>query len=159
MAFDYSTALTHLMSHVMKLYRHNVDLLIQAYDVYPGQPPLLIRLAEEDGQIQQELARKLNIKPATMTVMVNRMVKTGLVERRNDPHDQRVSRVFLTEKGRQAEKAVKESLQEIEEKCFAHFTPEEKELFRRLLQQMHKDLEDVQSSKRSSTEICTERFE
>ncbi|MEJ8545099.1 MarR family winged helix-turn-helix transcriptional regulator [Brevibacillus borstelensis] len=159
MGFDYSSALTHLMGHVMKLYRHNVDLLIQAYDVYPGQPPLLIRLAESDGQIQQELARKLTIKPATMTVMINRMVKTGLVERRNDPQDQRVSRVFLTEKGRRAEKAVREALREIEETCFAHFTPEEKVLFRRLLLQMHTDLEELQSSRHASAEICKERFE
>jgi DNA-binding MarR family transcriptional regulator len=129
------------MGHVLKLYRQNVDSLIQSYDVFPGQPPLLMRLAKKDGQIQKELADKLNIKPATLTVMINRMQKAGLVERKPDPRDHRVSRVYLTEKGRLAVTAVKEALQIIELKCFEHFSMEEKLLFRRLLQQMHDNLE------------------
>ncbi|MGA9174236.1 MAG: MarR family transcriptional regulator [Thermoactinomyces sp.] len=141
MDFDYSATMTHLMGHVLKLYRQNVDSLIQSYDVFPGQPPLLMRLAEKDGQIQKELADKLNIKPATLTVMINRMQKAGLVERKPDPRDHRVSRVYLTEKGRLAVIAVKEALQIIELKCFEHFSVEEKLLFRRLLQQMHDNLE------------------
>ncbi|RAL24148.1 MarR family winged helix-turn-helix transcriptional regulator [Thermoflavimicrobium daqui] len=141
MEFDYSNALTHLMSHVLKLYRHNVDMLIGEYDVSPGQPPLLMRLAEKDGQIQKELARQIHVKPATLTVMINRMQKAGLVERKPDQIDQRVSRVYLTEKGRLATEAVKNALYTIEQKCFEHFSSEEKILFRRLLQQMHDDLE------------------
>jgi DNA-binding MarR family transcriptional regulator len=73
--------------------------------------------------------------------MINRMQKAGLVERKPDPRDHRVSRVYLTEKGRLAVTAVKEALQIIELKCFEHFSMEEKLLFRRLLQQMHDNLE------------------
>lgn len=141
MDFHYADALTHLMGHVVKLYRHNVDLLLQDYDVFPGQPPLLLRLAETDGQMQKELARRIHVKPATLTVMINRMQKAGLVERRPDPHDQRVARVYLTEKGRRAADAVKEALRTIESRCLEHFSLEEKLLFRRLLKQMLDDLE------------------
>lgn len=140
MEFDYSDALTHVMGHVLKLYRQNVDLLIQQYEVFPGQPPLLMRLAETDGLIQKELAKRINVKPATLTVMINRMVKSGLVTRKPDQQDQRVSRVYLTEKGRLATQAVKEALRVLENKCFEHFSAEEKELLRRLLQQMHAEM-------------------
>jgi DNA-binding MarR family transcriptional regulator len=145
--FDYSDALTHLMGHIMKLHRHNLDMRIQAYDVFPGQPQLLIKLSEEDGQIQKELARKIQVTPATLTVMVTRMVKSGLVVRKSVPNDQRISKVFLTEKGRRAASAVKKALREIEAKCFEHFNSEEQLLLRRLLLQMHTNLEDFKRSK------------
>jgi DNA-binding MarR family transcriptional regulator len=81
-------------------------------------------------------------------VMVNRMQRTGLVIRKPDPVDQRVSRVFLTAKGHQAIDAVKEALQRIECKCLENFSLEEKLLFRRLLWQMH---ENLQAFKRENT--------
>ncbi|MCQ6560784.1 MarR family transcriptional regulator [Paenibacillus mendelii] len=132
--------LIHLMGHIMKLHRHNVHIAIQD-DVYPGQPPLLTRLLEHDGQSQKELAMKMNVKPATLTVMINRMAKTGLVERRTDPLDQRVSRVYLTGSGRQAAVDVKEAVQQLEVRSFSRFSEDEKELFRRMLQQIHEEQE------------------
>ncbi|GAA4843235.1 MarR family transcriptional regulator [Paenibacillus vulneris] len=146
MSFQHTDALTHLMKHVLKLHRQNVDKLIQQYEVYPGQPPLLLRLAEQDGQIQKELASRIHIQPATLTVMITRMEKVGLLERRPDPDDQRISRVYLTDKGRFAAEKVKEALHVIEDKCFDHFRPEEKMLFRRLLMQMHSNLESEHQS-------------
>ncbi|EJL39440.1 MarR family transcriptional regulator [Brevibacillus agri] len=141
MEFDYSTALTHAMGHVMKLHKKNVEYLIQNYDVYPGQPILLMRLAKTDGLMQKELARRIQVKPATLTVMINRMEKCGLVERRADERDQRISRVFLTDKGRLATKAVKEALRILELKCFECFTDEEKIVLQGMLERMHNNLQ------------------
>ncbi|MDF2679048.1 MAG: MarR family transcriptional regulator [Brevibacillus sp.] len=141
MDFDYVNALTHIMGHVMKLHRHNLDLLIQKYDVHPGQPPLLLRLYRHGGLMQKELARSMNVKPATLTVMINRMEKSGLVTRTPDPNDQRISRVYLTDKGRVATLAVKEALQLLETRCFEHFTDEETTLLRGMLNRLHTDME------------------
>ncbi|WP_052487027.1 MarR family winged helix-turn-helix transcriptional regulator [Gordoniibacillus kamchatkensis] len=151
MEFNYSEALTHLLSHVYRLYRHNVDLLIQEYGVYPGQPPLLMRLTEQDGQIQKELASKVHVQPATLNVMIGRMEKAGLVERRPDADNYRVSRVYLTEKGRLATSAVKSVLKEIEERCFARFSAEDKAVFRQLLQRMHDDLRQLKHENETLT--------
>ncbi|WNC12442.1 MarR family transcriptional regulator [Brevibacillus brevis] len=145
MDFDYANALTHLMGHVMKLHRQNVDMLIQKYDVHPGQPPLLMRLTRTDGMVQKELARRMNVKPATLTVMINRMEKSGLVTRRPDPHDQRSSRVYLTDKGRIAAGAVKDALELLEGKCFERFTEEEKTMLWDMLTRIHADLEMFKS--------------
>ncbi|UKS28896.1 MarR family transcriptional regulator [Paenibacillus sp. HWE-109] len=132
--------LTHLMSHLLKMHRRTIDQIIHSYDVYPGQPPLLLSLSVEDGLSQSELAARIHNKPATLTVMVDRMEKTGLVERRPDPHDQRVTRVYLTDKGREVTVHVKEAIQATDEQTFAHFLPEELLLFRRLLLQMQDNL-------------------
>lgn len=142
MDFDYSQALTHTMGHVMKLHRQNVEILIQKYDVYPGQPILLMRLAKTDGLIQKELARRISVKPATLTVMLNRMEKSGLVVRKPDERDQRISRVFLTDKGRIASQAVKEALRILEIQCYAGFTSEEKEVLQGMLERMHTNMQN-----------------
>ncbi|WP_321166496.1 MarR family transcriptional regulator [Paenibacillus sp. Soil766] len=133
-------SLTHLMSHLLKMHRHTIDQIIHPYDVYPGQPPLLLALSAEDGLSHSELAARIHNKRATLSVMVDRMEKTGLVERRPDENDQRVTRVYLTEKGKEVTVHVKEAIQTADEMTFAHFLPEEKLLFRRLLLQMKDNL-------------------
>ncbi|HEY1212500.1 MAG TPA: MarR family transcriptional regulator [Bryobacteraceae bacterium] len=139
-------SLFHMMSHVLKRHRHTIDRMIHDYEVYPGQPPLLLRLYEQDGLSQKELAARIHNKPATLTVMVDRMEKTGHVERRPDPHDQRVTRVFLTDKGKQAAEVVKEAIQIADEKALEHFLPEEKLLLRRMLIQMQDNLRQIEQT-------------
>lgn len=140
--FSSNEKLTRLMRHVLKLHRSHVDRLIRDYDVYPGQPPLLIRLSQQDGQSQRELAAGMLVKPATLTVMLGRMEKTGLVSRAPDGRDQRVTRVYLTGKGRIAAEAVMRAIEEVEARCFEGFLPEERLLLRRFVLQMHDNLSE-----------------
>jgi len=140
--FSSNEKLTRLMRHVLKLHRSHVDRLIRDYDVYPGQPPLLMRLSQQDGQSQRELAAGMLVKPATLTVMLGRMEKTGLVSRAPDGRDQRVTRVYLTGKGRIAAEAVMRAIDEVEARCFEGFLPEERLLLRRFVLQMHDNLSE-----------------
>ena len=61
------------------------------------------------------------VKPATVTVMIKRLEKTGFVERKDDKNDQRISRIFLTEKGKNICENLKEMHAEIEKKCFYNY--------------------------------------
>jgi DNA-binding MarR family transcriptional regulator len=65
-----------------------------------GQWAILLFLWARDGMSQAELSRVVAIEPPTMVRTVDRMVRDGLVTREADPRDARVSRVFLTAKGR-----------------------------------------------------------
>lgn len=53
-------------------------------------------LAKEDGQTQVELARKLEISRVALGEAVDRLERSGHVERRPDPADRRKWRVHLT---------------------------------------------------------------
>ncbi|GAA3413488.1 MarR family winged helix-turn-helix transcriptional regulator [Paenibacillus hodogayensis] len=125
-----------LMARLMRQHHYNSHLSLKDQDVHPGQPPVLFELSRHDGLRQNELAAKMRVKPATVTVMLNRMVKNGHVERRADPSDQRVWRVYLTDKGRSAVKEVHEALNASEAYALQGVTPEEKMLLRRLLLHM-----------------------
>jgi MarR family transcriptional regulator for hemolysin len=57
-------------------------------------------LWSQDGMSQAELSRVVAIEPPTMVRTVDRMVRDGLVQRRPDPTDGRISRIYLTKRGR-----------------------------------------------------------
>ncbi len=58
----------------------------------------------KDGLSQREIAEKLHIKPPTVNVTVQRLEKAGFLYREADEKDQRISRIYMTEKGKQAKK-------------------------------------------------------
>ena len=76
--------LLDIFMQVVKLNFKRVYELLTKIDIHPGQQHLLINLKENDGQSLKELAEKLEIKPATVTVMVQRMEKSGLVRKEAD---------------------------------------------------------------------------
>lgn len=127
----------------LRLYHYRTQILLDEIGIYPGQPPLLFLLNKKEGRSQKELADMLRIAPATLTVMLRRMEKAGLVERKQDEKDQRILRVYLTEKGRVMTKKAKGVIREIEKDCFGNFNEEEKEKLQELLNKMRANLEEV----------------
>jgi DNA-binding MarR family transcriptional regulator len=85
------------------------------------------------------VAENLCVQPATVTRMLDRLVKTGLVKRSTDAGDQRVSRVYLTEKGQQLLPPIERAWQELEAISFANLTLEERLLLRRILLQVNEN--------------------
>jgi DNA-binding MarR family transcriptional regulator len=53
-----------------------------------------------DGLSQAELARVVAIEPPTIVRTIDRMVRDGLVTRVPDHDDGRVTRIYLTDRGR-----------------------------------------------------------
>lgn len=75
-------------------------------DMSTPQLKALLLIAEEDRMRMRELARRLGGSFSNATVLVDRLVDRGLVERMDEPEDRRVVLVHVSEKGR----AVIESL-------------------------------------------------
>ncbi len=67
---------------------------------YP-QYLVMLLLWERDGRSVNELGQPLMLDSGTLTPLLKRMEKAGFVERRRDARDERVTRIFLTEEGRQ----------------------------------------------------------
>lgn len=139
---SYNKPITRLMSHIVRRHHHQVHTELNVHEVYPGQPPLMLALAREGGQRQNELARKLEIKPATLTVMLNRMEKNGLVRREADPADLRISRIYLTDKGFDTVSLVRETLDRLEHQALQQFSPEEEALFRSFLMRVKDNMDN-----------------
>jgi DNA-binding MarR family transcriptional regulator len=61
---------------------------------------LLASLHREDGQTLASLSRALLVTAGNLTGLVDRAERDGVVERRPDPTDRRLARVWLTNEGR-----------------------------------------------------------
>jgi DNA-binding MarR family transcriptional regulator len=72
-------------------------------EIRPSYGSALLPLFEEDGLRMGELARRSRLSKQTMTELVRRLERDGLVERRRDPSDGRASLLFLTERSRDFE--------------------------------------------------------
>jgi DNA-binding MarR family transcriptional regulator len=103
-------------------------------------------LWEHDGLTQKEIGKALNLKPPTVTVMLKRMENAGFLERRPDSKDMRLSRVYLTDKGRNARAEVENVFKQLENECFDGFTMEERILLRRFFIQIRDNLCKVNGS-------------
>ena len=78
------------------------------------------------------------------------MEKAGLVERKHDAEDQRLSRVYLTEAGRAVQGDVERSWRRLEEELFAGLTQQERALLQQAFLQIRGNLMRVTRRKQSS---------
>ena len=138
-----------LLVQVCRLHYARAHQLFEAIGVYRGQPPVLQALWEQDGLAHSELAARLHVKPATITRMIQRMEGAGLLERRADPRDLRVSRVHLTRAGRAIRSQIEQVFGAIEADALAGFTPEERALLRRFLLHIRDNLIRASSADRA----------
>lgn len=137
---------TYLMVKVTKAHRGLVCNALKEVDLYIGQELLLMELWQGDGLTQTELAERLCIEPPTLTKMLSRLEKTKLLEKRRDPEDKRIYRIYLTEKGASFQQPITNLWIELEEVILANLSPEERMLFRRFLMQIYDNLEAAKSS-------------
>ena len=125
--------LGHLLNKVCGLRHRRMHELLDELGLYRGQPAMLRALWAGDGVTHSALAGQLSKSPATITKTVKRMEKAGFVERKPDPRDERLSRVYLTAAGRDVQAAVEQVWQAFEVQAFAEFNEDEMATLRSLL--------------------------
>ena len=139
-AITESTA--YLLAHVCKTHRNKAAELLADIDLYVGQEMFLLQLWQRDGLSLSEMAELVHVQPATASRMLDRMEAAGLVERRQDIEDGRVSRIFLTRVGRNLHDPVLDMWAELESITTADLNTDERILLRRLLMQVYQNLSD-----------------
>lgn len=132
-----------IMAMVCKLHHHRAHQVFESLGLYRGQPRIIKVLQEQEGLSHSDLAARINVQPATISKMLQRMEKAGFVMRRSDPDDQRVSRVYLTEQGRAVQAALDEAFHRFEAETFAGISEAEQAELRRLLFIVYENLERV----------------
>ncbi len=75
-------------------------LLLSEMGITYPQYLVLMVLWSRDGLLVSEVAKALELEPATTTPLIQRLEKQGLVDRKRSSEDERRVHVFLTGKGR-----------------------------------------------------------
>jgi DNA-binding MarR family transcriptional regulator len=140
--------IVHLLSKVCEEKHRRMHEGLDRLGLYRGQPSMLRALWGKDGMTHSELAEQLDRCPETITKMVQRMERAGFVERRSDPNDERLSRVYLTPAGRTVKSAVEDVWAALEEQVVTGFTETEVTLLQGLLTRVSRNI---------AAEPCAER--
>ncbi|MGZ8752993.1 MAG: MarR family winged helix-turn-helix transcriptional regulator [Acidimicrobiia bacterium] len=98
---------------------------------------LLRSAAEHDGASQRELAAGMLVEPPTLVRHLDKLAAEGLVERRSDDHDRRVTRVFVTQAGRRRLAELHEVVMEIDGELRALLAPREVDVLGKALLRIH----------------------
>jgi DNA-binding MarR family transcriptional regulator len=101
--------------------------------VPPAQAGLLFVLGKRDGALMGEAGAALDLGPAGISGLVDRMAAAGLVERRADPGDARAFRIYLTAKGRKALIRAKDVAHETNARLMEGFSAQEIDVVARWL--------------------------
>lgn len=137
---QFQQTISFLLAQVGKAHRGCAEARLTKVGLHAGQEMFLMRLWEQDGQTQSQLAGDMCIQPPTINKMVSRMEAAGLVRREGDAEDNRITRVYLTEAGQSIVDQMQAVWSELEAQTLANLTPDERVLLRRLLLQVQSNL-------------------
>ena len=121
-----STAQKHLSRHIE---RH----VSNTAGISATQAGALFVIRAQDGALSGEVASALDIAPSAMTGLADRMVKSGLIDRRVDDQDKRSYRLWLTEAGPEAARLATTELAPLNATLTQGFTDKELEVVSRWL--------------------------
>ena len=88
--------ISFLMSKAAQQVSRRARDALEPHGVTPTQYAVLRALADADGLTGAEIGERLGIDSATTTGVADRLAAAGLVERRPDPVDRRLQRLFVT---------------------------------------------------------------
>ena len=136
----FEESLNYQLIQLMKEHRQRAEEALSQLGLHVSQELVLFVLWREEGISQSELAARLRVELPTVTKAVHRMERAGLLIRQVDEEDTRVSRVYMTEKGRALYAPALNVWQDVEARMLHGMTEIEQAFLRRLLQQMVSNL-------------------
>jgi DNA-binding MarR family transcriptional regulator len=115
------------------------------HDILTGQWSLLRVLWHEDNLSQIEVAKRMKVERASLTIMLNTVEKAGLITRKADAADARKQLISLTRKGRALQKVLVPIGEGVNEVALTGFSRDEISTLRSLLGRVITNLEQDDS--------------
>lgn len=139
---DYTLAdLSPALTQAARSMRTVMTRSLTASGLYAGQDGVILALAASDGLPAGTLAQKLGVKAPTMTRTIGRMEAQGFVERRPDADDARLTKVYLTEAGRNSVSEIESSAASCDELATRGFSEKDIRSLVRLLKTIEHNLQ------------------
>lgn len=97
------------------------------------QTGILFLLKQKNGQTMTELSQVLRLDNSTLTGLIDRMEKNGLVQRNSNPVDRRSSHIYITETGLAECKGAATVIRQTNEEIKAGFSQDDIMAFTKVL--------------------------
>jgi MarR family transcriptional regulator, organic hydroperoxide resistance regulator len=106
---------------------HGIDMRAQL---------VLTALMQEPGRTQLALAAALALDKTTLTAMLDKLERSGLVVRKPDPADRRVRIPEITEAGRAVQTQVAPAVRQVEVDVLRSLSPQQRDDLRDILREL-----------------------
>ena len=134
---DRMRSIGHLARIVFREFSSELGRRLARDGVTPGQWRFLRVLWEQDAITQRELSQRVGAKEATTARSIRSLLRSDLVERRDDPLDKRKFKILLTRRARRLEEKLLPYVSEVHELALRGIPPEEVEVARSVLTRIH----------------------
>lgn len=94
--FELQIEIGWLIYDVSRMLFRSVENKVKEAGITSQQWRVLIQLAREDGHTQSQLSEESEIAPAPLGRLLDRLEEQRIIERRADPLDRRVKRIYLS---------------------------------------------------------------
>lgn len=132
----FKTCINYLLTAAQHEVFQQLSDRLAPYGITPGQYGVLNYLWETGQASPKELAQELSLENSTISGVLDRMQKKGLINRLLDPNDRRSIRVILTPKGSALESDVLRVIDEVNAQVLSQFDPHTSETLLHCLQKI-----------------------
>ncbi|TWJ17588.1 MarR family winged helix-turn-helix transcriptional regulator [Geobacter argillaceus] len=134
-------ALDFMLVKVVNRLRCQIGRQLKHLNMTSEQLVVLVRLWEQDGLSQKELADKIFKDQANTTRILDKVEKKGLVRRVDALNDRRAYLIYLTDEGKRCVEQCNPLVLHIKAKMFNGLTDNDSEALRRTLDTISRNLE------------------
>ena len=117
------------------------NIEFKEFDLTKGQYLYLVRICENPGIIQEQLVDMIKVDRSTATRAIQKLEINGFIEKKEDPHNKKIKRLFPTEKGKKVYPFIKRENDYSNLVALEGFSEKEAETTFDLLQRIRKNIE------------------
>jgi MarR family transcriptional regulator for hemolysin len=143
--------LTMTLTHAARGYIGAADKMASAFDLSHATAwPVVMIGRLGDGVRPGAVADALGLEPPSLVRVIDQLVASALVERRNDPGDRRAKTLHLTASGRSSAVRLEAALPPFRRQLFANIAACDIAACARVLSQLDLTLDDLDAARRAS---------
>ncbi|WP_026695344.1 MarR family winged helix-turn-helix transcriptional regulator [Peribacillus kribbensis] len=83
------------------------NIEFKEFDLTKGQYLYLVRICENPGIIQEKLAEMIKVDRTTAARAIKKLDMNGFIEKKEDPHNKKIKKLFPTDKGERVNPFIK----------------------------------------------------
>ncbi len=117
------------------------NIEFKSFDLTKGQYLYLVRICEHPGIIQEKLAEMIKVDRTTAARAIQKLEANGFIERKDDPDNLKIKKLFPSEKGRTVYPYIKRENDYSDEVALSGLSDVEKDILISLLRRVRINVE------------------
>ena len=130
-----------LVKDILHQHRKVVEQALGNIGLHHSQPRILFTIKHLKGASQKEIADHLKVSPASLATSLKRLEKAGFLARTIDEADQRINKIFLTDKGIEAIDVCRQVMHDVDHLMQRDLSETERRVVFELLHKVNHSLE------------------